>query len=220
MQGVRFRKTKGQGSQRLPSFQVFPILRKLTRHFPQCPESPTVRDDLEQGSKRFSCKTKTGPATQTGQKLFENLQRNLEEPSPVHKYKKRSIIGGYHNRWRRCPVKIWCPYTLPKKRKSSLSRYNKPNQMDMERKTSCLTRRQTYLFVLFVLFVRVSVMEHLGTSVGDGGPPTTEAFPASAFLTARSSSVGWSVRVTERLFLVALIELSFLASYSPSGSER
>ena len=137
-----------------------------------------------------------------------------------HKYKKRSKIGGYRNRRRWRPVRIWCPYMLPKKRKPSLSHCNQSNYIDMKRKMSCLTLRQTFLFVLFV---RVSVMGHLGTSVGDGGPPTTEAFPASAFCTARSSLVGWSVRVAEWLFLMALpslIEFSFSASYSPSGSGR
>jgi len=178
-----------------------------------------MRDDLERGSKRLS-REKKGPAARAGQKLFKDLQRNLKGPSPMHKYKKRSTIGGYCNSWRWCPVRIRCPYMIPKKRKPSLCHYNQPNHIDMERRMSCLTRRQTYLFVLFV---RVSVMEHLGTSVGDGGPPTTEAFPASAFLTARPSLVGRSVRVAERLFLVALPslnELSFLASCGPSGSER
>jgi len=47
-------------------------------------------------------------------------------------------------------------------------------------------------------------MQHPGSSVGDGGPLTTEAPHVPALLTLRFSLVRWLVRAAERLFLVAL----------------
>ena len=75
-----------------------------------------------------------------------------------------------------------------RKKEPSLSHYIQKNHVEMERKMSCLTRRQTNLFLLFV---RLPSTKHPGTPVEDDvGPPMTEAFPASGLSTARFPLVG------------------------------
>ena len=53
-----------------------------------------MRDDLGLAPERLGRKTGRGLDRSKG---LENPQCNLEEPSPVHKYKTHRIIHGYHD---------------------------------------------------------------------------------------------------------------------------